>query len=232
MTAIDNQNNDPDQQPTLPAETLDAAAPPVAVTSAAKPMPAVPSASSAPPVAVAPPAGKTRYDGLAMLFHWVLAIAIIGTFSVGWYMADLPFSMTRLKLFNWHKWAGVTILALSALRLLWRLSHRPPADLPMPGWQKLGAHAVHWLLYAAFFAVPLSGWAYSSAAGFPIVWFGVLPLPDFVGKDKELAESLKQLHQFFAYGLGLLVLAHLGAVVKHVFLDKDGLLRRMLPGRA
>ncbi len=71
---------------------------------------------------------------------------------------------------------------------------------------------MHWLLYAAFFAVPLSGWAYSSAAGFPIVWFGVLPLPDFVGKDKELAESLKQVHQFFAYGLGLLVLAHLGAV--------------------
>ena len=235
---ISHQNNAPDQQPTLPAETLDASAPAVAVTSAATPMPPVAPRSSgsaaspvSPAAAVTPP-GKTRYDGLAMLFHWVLAIAIIGTFSVGWYMADLPFSLTRLKLFNWHKWAGVTILALSALRLLWRLTHRPPADLPMPGWQKLGAHAVHWLLYAAFFAVPLSGWAYSSAAGFPIVWFGVLPLPDFVGKDKALAESLKQLHQFFAYGLGLLVLAHLGAVVKHVVLDKDGLLRRMLPGRA
>lgn len=231
MTAHDNQNNDPDQQPTLPAETLDAAAPAVAATSAARPMPPVPPVASAPPAAVIA-VGKTRYDGLAMLFHWVLAIAIIGTFSVGWYMADLPFSLTRLKLFNWHKWAGVTILALSALRLLWRLTHRPPADLPMPGWQKFGAHAVHWLLYACFFAVPLSGWAYSSAAGFPIVWFGVLPLPDFVGKDKELAESLKQLHQCFAYGLGLLVLAHLGAVVKHVVLDRDGLLRRMLPGRA
>ncbi len=229
MTAIDNQNNDPDQQPTLPAETLDGAAAPAASIAA----PAAPASTAMPPVTAAlPPAGKTRYDGLAMLFHWVLAIAIIGTFSVGWYMADLPFSLTRLKLFNWHKWAGVTILALSALRLLWRLTHRPPVDLPMPGWQKLGAHAVHWLLYAAFFAVPLSGWAYSSAAGFPIVWFGVLPLPDFVGKDKELAESLKQVHQFFAYGLGLLVLAHLGAVVKHVVLDKDGLLRRMLPGRA
>jgi cytochrome b561 len=223
MTAIDNQNNDPDQQPTLPADSADTVAPPVLSATA------VPAPLPMPPVTARV---KTRYDGLAMLFHWVLAIAIIGSFSVGWYMADLPFSLTRLKLFNWHKWAGVTILALSALRLLWRLTHRPPADLPMPGWQKLGAHAVHWLLYAAFFAVPLSGWAYSSAAGFPIVWFGVLPLPDFVGKDKELAETLKQVHQLFAYGLGLLVLAHLGAVVKHVVLDKDGLLRRMLPGRA
>ncbi len=208
MTTLNDNAHDPDAAPTLPAEA-DISAP------APAPMPAL----------------KTRYDGVAMAFHWVLAIAIIGTFSVGWYMADLPFSMTRLKLFNWHKWAGVTILALSALRLLWRLAHRPPADLPMPAWQKLGAHAVHWLLYAAFFAVPLSGWAYSSAAGFPIVWFGVLPLPDLVGKDKALAETLKEVHGFFAYGLGLLVLAHLGAVVKHVVLDKDGLLRRMLPGR-
>ncbi len=226
MSTMDQQNNDPDQQPTLPVDPAALSAAPVTATAPASvPMPAA-------PVQASPAVGKTRYDGLAMAFHWVLAIAIIGTFSVGWYMADLPFSLTRLKLFNWHKWAGVTILALSALRLLWRLSHRPPADLPMPGWQKFGAHAVHWLLYAAFFAVPLSGWAYSSAAGFPIVWFGVLPLPDFVSKDKALAESLKQLHQFFAYGLGLLVLAHLGAVVKHVVLDKDGLLRRMLPGRA
>jgi len=208
MTTLNDNAHDPDAAPTMPAEADIAAPAPV-------PMPVL----------------KTRYDGVAMAFHWVLAIAIIGTFSVGWYMADLPFSMTRLKLFNWHKWAGVTILALSALRLLWRLAHRPPADLPMPAWQKLAAHAVHWLLYAAFFAVPLSGWAYSSAAGFPIVWFGVLPLPDFVGKDKALAETLKEVHGFFAYGLGLLVLAHLGAVVKHVVLDKDGLLRRMLPGR-
>lgn len=176
------------------------------------------------------PTTRTRYDAFAMLLHWLLAIGIIGAFSVGLYMADLPFSLQRLKLYNWHKWAGVTILALSALRLLWRLAHRPPADLPMPAWQARAAHLVHGLLYVAFFAVPLSGWAYSSAAGFPIVWFGVLPLPDFVSPDKALAQSLKLAHQWLAYGLAALVLAHLGAVVKHVVLDRDGLLKRMLPG--
>ena len=233
MSTTDNNEQIPAGTPAPAPATPAAPVEPVAAAPASAPA-AAPKPVQPPPVLAALPvqAEKTRYDGLAMGFHWLLAILIICTFSVGWYMADLPFSMTRLKLFNWHKWAGVTILALSALRLLWRLANRPPADLPMPGWQKFGAHAVHWLLYAAFFAVPLSGWAYSSAAGFPIVWFGVLQLPDFVAPDKALAATLKEVHAFFAYGLGLLVLAHLGAVVKHVVIDKDGLLKRMLPGRA
>ncbi|MFG6458130.1 cytochrome b [Roseateles sp. BYS96W] len=169
----------------------------------------------------------TRYTPVAVVLHWLLALAIVGAFCVGVYMSDLPFSMTRVKLYNWHKWAGVTILALSALRLLWRLANRPPADPPMPKWQARAAHGVHLLLYVAFFAVPLTGWAMSSAKGFPIVWFGVLPLPDFVPKDHDLGELLTQVHGALAWGLALLVLAHVGAALKHQFIDRDGLLARM-----
>ncbi len=172
-----------------------------------------------------------RYTPVARAFHWVLAAAIVGSFSIGVYMTDLPLSLARLKLYNWHKWAGIVILALSALRLLWRLTHRPPADLPMPAWQRRAAHATHGALYALFFAVPLVGWAYSSAAGFPIVLFGVLPLPDFVPKDQALAEALKPWHGNLAWALALLVLLHVGAALKHHFIDRDGLLHRMLPGR-
>jgi cytochrome b561 len=172
-----------------------------------------------------------RYSAIAMLLHWVLALAIIGSFGMGLYMADLPFSPQRLKLYNWHKWAGVTILALSAARLLWRLTHRPPADPPMPSWQRLAAHATHYGLYVLFFAVPLVGWAYSSAAGFPIVWFGVLPLPDFVPADKALAEAIKPWHAWLAYAMAALVLMHVAAALKHQFIDRDGLLSRMLPTR-
>lgn len=168
-----------------------------------------------------------RYTPVAIVLHWLMALAIVGAFGVGVYMSDLPFSLTRVKLYNWHKWAGVTILALAALRLLWRLSHRPPADPPMPAWQARAAHAVHWLLYAAFFAVPLTGWAMSSAKGFPIVWFGVLPLPDFVPKDHDLGELLEEVHAALAWGLAALVLAHLGGALKHHFVDRDGLLARM-----
>ncbi|PTT91036.1 cytochrome b [Pelomonas sp. HMWF004] len=170
---------------------------------------------------------SARYSTVAIVLHWVLGLAIIGAFSMGVYMSDLPLSMQRLKLYNWHKWAGVTILALSALRLLWRLTHRPPADVPMPAWQARVAHATHLLFYVAFFAVPLSGWAMSSAKGFPVVWFGVLPLPDFVPKNHDLGELLTTVHAVLAYSLAALVLAHVAGALKHHFIDRDGLLSRM-----
>ncbi|MET0333339.1 MAG: cytochrome b [Rhizobacter sp.] len=170
-----------------------------------------------------------RYSTVAIAFHWVLGLAIVGAFCMGVYMSDLPFSPQRLKYYNWHKWAGVSILALSALRLLWRLTHRPPADPPMPAWQRGAAHATHFGLYILFFAVPLVGWAYSSAAGFPIVWFGVLPLPDFVSPDKALAEAIKPWHGYLAYAMAVLVLMHIAAALKHQFIDRDGLISRMSP---
>jgi cytochrome b561 len=176
-------------------------------------------------------ASSIRYGITAIALHWLLAVAIIGSFGVGLYMADLPVSPQKLKLFNWHKWAGITILALSALRLLWRLTHQPPADLPMPAWQQRASHVVHALLYLLFFAVPLAGWAYSSAAGFPVVVFGVLPLPDFVPVSESLADALKLVHKGFAFALGVLVLGHVGAALKHHLLDRDGLLLRMWPAR-
>jgi len=184
--------------------------------------------------------GKTHanaYGGIAIAFHWLLAVAIMGSFSVGFYMSDLPFSPLRLKLYNWHKWAGVTILALSAARLLWRLTHRPP-PLPdavrraMPAWQRHAHHATHALLYLFFFWVPLSGWAYSSAAGFSVVWFGVLPLPDWVPVNKPLADAwLKPLHQSLAFALATLVVLHVAATLKHQFVDHDGLFWRIWPRR-
>lgn len=178
-----------------------------------------------------------RYGWPAILLHWLLALAIVGNFGVGLYMADLPFSVARVKLFNWHKWAGVTILALSAMRLLWRLAHKPPTYSPrvlaaMPAWQHRAANVSHFAMYLLFFAVPLLGWAYSSAAGLQIVWFGVLPLPDLLPVDKEFAkEVLKPLHRNFAYVLAGLVVLHVAAALKHQFVDRDGLLLRMWPGK-
>ncbi len=170
-----------------------------------------------------------RYSGPAILLHWLLALAIVASFSVGLYMHELPVSPARLKLYNWHKWAGITILALSALRLLWRLTHRPPPDVPMPEWQRRAAHAAHGAMYLLFFAVPLAGWAYSSAAGFPVVVFGIWPLPDFVPVDRALSEAIKPVHAALAFALMAVVVVHVAGALKHQFVDRDGLLRRMWP---
>lgn len=180
---------------------------------------------------------SNRYTGAAIGLHWLMALMILGSLGMGWYMSDLPFSPTRLRYYNWHKWAGVTILSLAVVRLLWRLTHRPPAlsdriRRTMPGWQHAASEWTHRLMYLLFFLVPLLGWAYSSAAGFPVVWFGVLPLPDFVPKDKALAEAIKPFHAIGAYTLLALVVLHVAAAFKHHFVDRDGLLARIGLGRA
>ena len=180
---------------------------------------------------------SSRYTATAIVLHWLLAGVVLGLFGMGLYMADLPFSPQRLQLYNWHKWAGVCFLILSVLRLLWRLVNRPPA-LPaevsqaMPAWQTRAYHATHHLLYGLFFAVPVAGWAYSSAAGFPIVLFGQLPLPDLLAVNKDLAEQIKPLHELLAFALVGLAALHVGAALKHHWLDRDGLLLRMWPSRA
>jgi cytochrome b561 len=175
---------------------------------------------------------STRYTNTAIALHWLLALMIIGSLSFGLYMVDLPFSPARVKQYNWHKWAGITILILSALRLLWRLKNPPPplaADITQ--WQAQLAQWAHRLLYVLFFALPLAGWAYSSAAGFPVVYFGVLPLPDWVPVNSDLAGILKTVHRLLAYSLASLVVMHIAAAFFHQLTDDQGLLERMIPKR-
>lgn len=173
-----------------------------------------------------------RYTRTAMLLHWLIAILIIGLFALGLYMADLPLSPQKLKLYSYHKWAGISVLALALVRIVWRLTHTPP-PLPdsQPRWQQGAAHAGHLLLYVLIVAAPLSGWLMSSALGFKVVWFGVLPLPDLIGKDKALGEVLELVHRYLNYTFIAVVAGHILAAFKHQWLDRDGTLNRMLPTR-
>ena len=188
-------------------------------------------------VSIAKSADVGRYSTVAMLLHWLLGLAIFGIFAVGVYADYLPFSPALLKLINYHKWAGITFLILTVLRLAWRLTHRPPAlpksiEQAMPSWQTKVYHATHYALYALFFIVPLLGWAYSSAAGFPVVLFGVIPLPDLLSVDKEFAKQVKEVHALAAFALMGLALLHIAAALKHQFIDRDKLINRMLPGKS
>ena len=171
-----------------------------------------------------------RYTSTAISLHWLVAVALLGTFGVGVYMHDLPLSPDKLRIYSWHKWAGVTIFLLVLIRLAWRFTHRPPAPpANMPAWQQAAAETAHRLLYVLMIAVPLSGWLMSSAKGFQTVYFGVLPLPDLLAKNKELGETLTTVHQALNFTMAGLVLAHAGAAIKHHLIDRDDVLTRMLP---
>lgn len=172
-----------------------------------------------------------QYTRTAIGLHWIIALLIIATFGLGWFMTDIPgFSMMKLKYYSWHKWLGVTVFALAVLRVLWRLLNQPPAlDKSISKIQQWAAHVLHWILYFLLFAVPLSGYFYSLAAGFPVVYLGVIPLPVFIEANFELAESLKSVHQLLTYSMAILVLLHAAAALKHHVIDRDNTLSRMLP---
>ena len=175
---------------------------------------------------------QAAYTGMAKSLHWIMALGILSTFALGLYMHELPLSPDKLRFYSWHKWAGVSLFLLLVFRLAWRLTHTPP-PLPenMPRWQSLAAHGTHHLLYLLMLVIPLSGWLMSSAKGVQTVWFGVLPLPDLLSKDKALGDALREVHETLNYLMLAIVFMHVGAALKHHWIDRDDILRRMLPAR-
>ena len=157
-------------------------------------------------------------------------LLLLGAFPLGLYMVGLDVSPSRLRLFAYHKWIGVTVFAVAVLRLGWHLwSPRPALPDAMPAWERRAAATVHRLLYLLVLAVPLSGWLMSSAKGFQTVYFAVLPIPDALGKNAALGAALEEVHWALNKMLLFAVCLHIAAALKHHYLDRDGILLRMLP---
>ena len=169
----------------------------------------------------------THYTRTAVALHWSIAGLVFAALFVGWTMTDMAFSPARLKVYNYHKWIGVTVLALASARIAWRLTHQTPPLLPMPRWQQIAAQAGHGLLYLLTLAVPLAGWIYSNAAGYPVVYLGKLPLPNLVERDRDLAAIWVEVHGSLALLLAAVVAVHVLAALQHHFFGRDATLRRM-----
>lgn len=176
------------------------------------------------------PGADLTYTPVARILHWLTALAVLGLIGLGLWMVDLPIGLTKLYAFAWHKWIGLTVLTLTLLRWAWRTLH-PPPELPesVTPWERALAPWAHILLLVLLLALPISGWLMSSAGGVKVIWFGYLPMPDLVSRDPDLFATLRTLHHWLAWTLmGVLVL-HLGAVVRHDVLRRDGIFRRMSP---
>lgn len=173
---------------------------------------------------------SAHYTRTAITLHWLTALLILGTIPLGMYMSDLKLSPLKLQLYSYHKWIGVTVLILVLARLAWRMGHKPPPlDAAIPLWQQRAAHGVHHLLYVLLLGIPVSGWLMSSAKGVPVVYLGLIQLPDLLGKDKALGALLETAHAWLSYTLLTLIALHLAAVFKHHWVDRDDTLSRMLP---
>jgi cytochrome b561 len=175
-------------------------------------------------------APSRSYSRTAIALHWLIALLMICGFYLGWIMTDIPgFTPTKLKYVSWHKWIGVTVFVLAVLRLIWRATHEAPPMPAMPAWQKAAAHATHALLYVLMVAIPFTGYFFSSAAGVQVVYLGVLPLPTIIGPDHALKAVLRTAHIALNYTLLALFAMHVLAALKHQFVERDGLLARMIP---
>lgn len=171
-----------------------------------------------------------RWGGISQLLHWAVAALILVMAYLGLTMGDLPNGPDKIKTYALHKSIGITILALVALRVFWRVYAGTPRPIPgSPRWQERIAALTHAAIYALLFAIPISGWVLNSAAGFPLQWFGLINLPHIVGESHDLHELAEEAHEIMFWVLALLVVAHAGAAFYHHLFQRDATLARMLP---
>jgi cytochrome b561 len=171
-----------------------------------------------------------RWGHVSQFLHWLIVALIIVQVTLGNIASDLPVGVKKLAMFARHKSVGITILGLAVLRLLWRwLNPTPALPTTLKPYERTLAGLTHFGLYLLLFAMPLTGWMMTSARGFPVSWFGFWQLPDFVPKNDTLYNVMKETHDTLALLLYAIVFVHVAAALKHHFLLKDNVLRRMLP---
>lgn len=170
------------------------------------------------------------YDRVAMALHWSIALLILLNVPLGLFSETIEAALGRSLMWV-HKSIGLTVLALTILRLLWRLSHRPP---PLPseisGWRARAAGLTHAGLYVLMIVVPLTGWMRSSASGYPLRLFDLVEIPKFAIAPRSAAASAAATgHEVSAWAMLILMAIHVAAALHHHLVLRDAVLARMAP---
>jgi cytochrome b561 len=171
-----------------------------------------------------------HWGAISIGLHWLSFLLVVAVGLIGWLMTDMPTGVQKIQVYSLHKSLGLTVLAITAMRLLWRLSGRAPEPAPnTPVWQELSARLAHGALYVLLLATSLSGWWFNSAAGYPLRWFGLVKLPAIASFDKEMKALARETHETLFYVLAVVVAVHAAAALWHHYRLKDRTLIRMLP---
>lgn len=171
---------------------------------------------------------RERFGLVTIFLHWLMAILLIGMVMLGLYMTRVAISLWKLKLYGWHKEWGMLILMLVIVRLTWRLRNSLPSLAELPRWEEFAARFVHGLFYFFMFALPITGWLVTSASGLPVSFFGLFVFPNITSNSEAQRVLFSTVHTWLSYGLIATFCLHVGAALKHYFINRDAVMRRML----
>jgi cytochrome b561 len=173
-----------------------------------------------------------RYTNTAIALHWLIAGLMVAEYAWGWWMQEIAKQPVgpRADAYNLHKSVGLVLLALTLVRLGWRLAHRPAPLVGLPAWQHWLAKATHATLYVTLLVIPLSGYIGSVFSGYPVKWFGIT-LPAWGWNDPAIKDAMSVVHSVACWVLVGATLLHVAGALRHA-LAGDGQLVRMGLGRA
>jgi cytochrome b561 len=173
---------------------------------------------------------RLHYGTPAKIFHRLIVALLAVQYPIGWLMPDLHRNMQPGAPMTFHVSFGITILVLIVLRLVWRLTHPVAPESSLPTWQRLSSELVHWMLYTMVLAATLSGWAFASFRGWTLSFFYLCPLPMLASDNAAAGKAIDGLHQAAEWLLLALIVIHVGAALAHIFIYRDRIMQRMLPG--
>jgi len=173
---------------------------------------------------------RLQYGTTAKVFHWLVVALLLVQYSIGWLMPDIHRGMKPGAGMTFHISFGIVILLLIVLRLAWRLAHPVAPESSLPAWQRVSSEAVHWLLYALVLATTVSGWLFASFRGWGVSFFYLFPMPMLTSDNAAAGKTIDGLHQVMEWSLLVVIGIHVAAALAHVFVYRDRIMQRMLPG--
>lgn len=175
---------------------------------------------------------RLQYGTTAKVFHWLVVAFLLVQYPIGWLMPDLHRGVKPGAAMTFHVSVGMTILILIVLRFAWRLTHPVAPESSLPRWQRLSSEAVHWLLYALVLATTITGWLFASFRGWSISFFYLAPMPMLASDNAAAGKAIDGLHQAMEWALLVVIGIHVASALAHIFIYRDRIMQRMLPGKA
>jgi cytochrome b561 len=173
---------------------------------------------------------RLQYGTTAKVFHWLIVALLLAQYLIGWLMPDIHRNMKPGVGMTLHISSGIVILILIVLRFAWRLAHPVAPESSLTAWHRLSSEAVHWLLYALVLATTVTGWLFASFRGWGVSFFFLAPMPMLASENAATGKMIDGLHQAMEWSLLVVIGLHVAAVLVHIFVYRNRIMQRMLPG--